>query len=45
MRDFDKLGLDDFLKIAIIGDNKFNEVKSKEIIKTINGTWFKDMND
>lgn len=41
MNSFDDLRLEDFLKFAIVGENKVTGDKSEEIIKSLNGTWFK----
>lgn len=39
---FDNLQLEDFLKYVIVGENKVPEDKSQEIIRSLNGTWFKN---
>ena len=39
---FDNLQLEDFLKYVIVGENKVPEDKSQEVIRSLNGTWFKN---
>jgi hypothetical protein len=43
LRQFDNLQLEDFLKVVIVGKSKLSETKSKEIIRSLNGTWFKNI--
>lgn len=42
LRQFDHLQLEDFLKVVIVGKSKISESKSKEIIRSLNGTWFRN---
>lgn len=42
LKQFDHLQLEDFLKVVIVGKSKISESKSKEIIRSLNGTWFRN---
>jgi hypothetical protein len=39
---FDNLQLEDFLKYVIVGESRVRDDKSQQIIRSLNGTWFRN---